>query len=156
VHGAGTEVATGVVPRVLYTEPELAQVGLKESEALQSHGEVRVLHWTYDHNDRAAAERTPWGMVKVMVDRKGQILGAGVVGPHAGEVIQKWALAMSAGLDIQAVAAMIAPYPTIGYSDRKLAESFAGPALLVKYRAREVAEHNPTTAIDRQYRANAE
>lgn len=139
VHRAGKEVAIGTVPRVLYTEPELAQVGLRESEARELHGDIQVLSWHYDHNDRAAAERTPWGMIKVMVNRRGLVLGAGIVGPHAGEVVQKWALAISAGLDIQAVATMIAPYPTIGYSDRKLAESFAGPALLAKYRKRYAA-----------------
>ena len=133
MYDANLEVARDRVPRVLYTEPELAQVGLTESEARRTHRDIRVLRWSYDHNDRAAAERTPWGMVKVVLQGDGRILGAGIIGPHAGEVVQKWTLALSAGLDIQAIAAVIAPYPTIGYSDRKLAESFAGPALFAAY-----------------------
>lgn len=131
VHGAKARVAAGSVPRVLYTEPELAQVGMRESDA--AGRDIRVLRWGYDHNDRAAAERKPWGMVKVVLDAGGRILGAGIVGPRAGEVIQKWTLAITAGMTIQDVAAMIAPYPTIGYSDRKLAESFAGPALFLQH-----------------------
>lgn len=129
VYSAGAEVAVGAVPRVLFTEPELAQVGQTEAEA--GNG-VRVLRGRYDQNDRAVAERTPWGMIKVVVNKEGRIKGAGIVGPHAGEVIQKWGLAISAGLDIGKVAAAVAPYPTIGYSDRKLAESFEGPTLIAR------------------------
>jgi pyruvate/2-oxoglutarate dehydrogenase complex dihydrolipoamide dehydrogenase (E3) component len=147
VYRAGVEVEAGAVPRVLYTEPELAQVGLKEADARRRHRGIHVLRWTYDRNDRAAAERTPWGMIKVIVDRNGRILGVGIVGPHAGEVIQKWTLAISAGLDIQAVAATIAPYPTIGYSDRKLAESFRGPAILACRRHRTGALRRAPAAM---------
>jgi pyruvate/2-oxoglutarate dehydrogenase complex dihydrolipoamide dehydrogenase (E3) component len=146
IYDAKTEVDSGAIPRVLYTEPELAQVGLTEAETRQVYGNIRVLRMTYDHNDRAVAERTRWGMAKVVVDEDGRILGAGIVGPHAGEVIQKWTLAISAGLNVQAIASMIAPYPTIGYSDRKLAESLEGPAPLAKYR-REAARAHTSPAV---------
>lgn len=139
VYRAKAKVDVGAVPRVLYTEPELAQVGLMEADARLHNRSVRVLRWSYDQNDRAAADRTPWGMIKVIVDRSGRIIGVGIVGPHAGEVVQKWTLAISARLDIENVAAVIAPYPTIGYSDRKLAESFRGPAILVRSRRRKGA-----------------
>jgi len=92
-----------------------------------------ALRRSYDMNDRAVTDRVPVGGVKVVVDAAGRILGAGIVGAHAGEVIQTWALAIRAGLDVQAVAGLIAPYPTIGYSNRQVAESFAGPVPLIKY-----------------------
>ena len=120
---ARRKAETRVVPRVVFTEPELAQVGPREAAARSAHRGVRTLRWTYDHNDRAVAERTDRGMIKVVVDRKGNILGVGIVGPHAGEVVQKWSLAIARGIGIGAMSRVIAPYPTIGYSDRKLAES---------------------------------
>jgi len=133
VHGADAEVANDAVPRVVYTDPELAQVGLTEREAREAQHEVHALRRSYDMNDRAVTDRVPVGGVKVVVDAAGRILGAGIVGAHAGEVIQTWALAIRAGLDVQAVAGLIAPYPTIGYSNRQVAESFAGPVPLIKY-----------------------
>lgn len=120
------------VPSVIYTAPELAQVGLIENEARERHGQVRVLRWPYSKNDRARAERLTDGLIKVIATPRGRILGAGIVGPHAGEVIQKWVMAMSEGINIRSVARMIAPYPTIGYSDRKVAGTFFTPMLFSK------------------------
>lgn len=117
------------VPRVTYTEPELAQVGLTEEEARARHGRVRVLRWRYADNDRAQTDRQAEGLIKVVVSRFGRILGAGIVGPHAGEVIQTWCLALKKGLAIGDIAGMIVPYPTIGYSNRNVAETFYTPAL---------------------------
>jgi pyruvate/2-oxoglutarate dehydrogenase complex dihydrolipoamide dehydrogenase (E3) component len=136
VHGAAAEVANHAVPRVVYTDPELAQVGLTEAQARERHGDVRVLRRAYERNDRAVAERATSGGVKVIADARGRILGAGIVGAHAGEVIQKWALAIRCGLDMQAMASIIAPYPTFGYSDRRVAESFAGPVPMIEYWSR--------------------
>ncbi len=68
-------------------------------------------------------------MIKVVVGPFGRILGAGIVGPHGGEVIQTWCLALRKGLRIGDVAGMIASYPTIGYSNRKVAETSFLPFL---------------------------
>ena len=116
-------------PWVTYTDPELAQVGLNEAQARAEHGEVRVLRWSFDENDRAQAERETEGLVKVVATPKGRILGAGIAGPHAGELIQTWVLAMSQGLKIGAVAGMVAPYPTLGEVNKRAAGSFYTPKL---------------------------
>jgi len=113
------------VPWVTYTDPELAQVGLSEAEAKARHGDaIRVLTWPFADNDRAQAERRTEGLVKVIVGKRGRILGAGLAGPHAGELIYPWILSLSAGLKITAVANMIAPYPTLGEVSKRAAGSY--------------------------------
>lgn len=118
------------VPWVTYTDPELAQVGLTEGQAKEQHGEsVRVLTWPYEENDRARAERVTQGLVKAVVAKNGRILGCGIAGPQAGELIQVWVLAMSQNLKIGSIASMIAPYPTLGEVSKRAAGSFYTPSL---------------------------
>ncbi|MDX2266317.1 MAG: FAD-dependent oxidoreductase [Hyphomicrobiales bacterium] len=118
------------MPRIAYTEPEVAQVGVSEEEARRRYGQrIRVLRWPYHENDRAQAERTTDGFVKVVADRDGRILGAGAVGESAGEVIQVWALAMQAGIRMRAMADYVAPYPTLGEINQRAAQSFFMPSL---------------------------
>jgi len=125
------KVDTRAVPWVTYTRPELAQVGLTEAAARQklAAGDLRILRWAYAENDRAQAEGETDGLIKVVADRRGRVLGAGIVGPHAGESIQTWILAISRGLKVGAVASMIAPYPTLGEINKRAAGSFYTAAL---------------------------
>jgi len=120
---------TRCVPWVTYTAPELAQVGLIEEQAKSKHGEIRVLRWPYHENDRAQAERQTDGLIKAVTTPKGHILGAGIVGAAAGELIQTWVLAMSRRIKIGALATMIAPYPTLGEINKRAAGSFYTPSL---------------------------
>ena len=118
------------LPWVTYTEPELAQVGMTEAEALEAHrGDVAVLRWSFHENDRAQAERETHGLVKVIARRNGRVLGASIVGAHAGELIQSWGLAISGGLKLGKIAGMIAPYPTLGEVSKRAAGSFFTPKL---------------------------
>ncbi len=115
------KVRTELVPWVTYTDPELAQVGLTEDAARKKYGSVQVFRWPYHENDRAQAERATDGFVKVVTDKKGKILGAGIVGRDAGELIQIWSLAVSQGLKITAMTQWIAPYPTLGEISKRAA-----------------------------------
>jgi pyruvate/2-oxoglutarate dehydrogenase complex dihydrolipoamide dehydrogenase (E3) component len=116
------------LPWVTFTEPELAQAGPTEAGARQLHGDrIAVLRWPLHENDRAQAERDTHGLVKVVATRSGRVLGASIVGPHAGELIQLWALAIGERLNVKAVAGMIAPYPTLGEVSRRAAGSFFAP-----------------------------
>ena len=125
-----SKVDRAVIPWVTYTDPELAQVGLTEGEARKRHGDaIRVLRSSYAENDRARAERVVGGLAKVITTRRGTILGAGIVGSGAGEVIQTWVLAMASRLKIGAVVTMIAPYPTLGEINKRVAGSFYTPML---------------------------
>ena len=109
------------VPWVTYTEPELANVGLTEAQAKERGIAHKVLRWPYHENDRAQAERTTHGHVKVVTSSKGVILGAGIIGEHAGELIQIWSLAVSQKMKIKAMTDWISPYPTLGEINKRAA-----------------------------------
>ncbi len=117
------------VPWVTYSDPELAHVGLDEAAARGKHGAVRTVAWPFEENDRARAERETEGFVKAVMDAKGRILGATIVGRHAGELILPWVLAVERGLKIGAMAGMIAPYPTLGEASKRAAGSYFTPKL---------------------------
>ena len=118
-----------LAPRVTYCDPELAQIGLTEREAREQHGEVKIARWPFSQNDRAEAERDTQGLVKVITDNKGHVLGAGVVGRGAGDLLQPWVLAISSNLKIRAFTDMIAPYPTRGEASKRAAGAWYSDTL---------------------------
>jgi pyruvate/2-oxoglutarate dehydrogenase complex dihydrolipoamide dehydrogenase (E3) component len=116
-----------VIPWATYTDPELAQIGLTEADAMKKHGRVSVLRWPYAENDRAQAERKTGGFIKVIAGKRGRILGVGIVGANAGEMINVWALAMSKKLTLRDMTAYVPPYPTMTEIGKRAAISyFAG------------------------------
>jgi pyruvate/2-oxoglutarate dehydrogenase complex dihydrolipoamide dehydrogenase (E3) component len=118
------------LPWVTYCDPELAQVGMSEAAARDAHGDkIRVLRWAFVENDRAQTERDTAGLVKVVTNAKGRILGAAILGAGAGDQIMSWALAISQRLKIGAVANLIVPYPTRGEAGKRAAGSSYTPAL---------------------------
>jgi len=117
------------IPRVTFTEPELAHVGLTDVQARELHGAVRVLRWSYQDNDRAQAERETRGHIKVVTDAKGLILGATIVGAAASEQISTWTLAINHQLNIRAMAELVVPYPTYIEVGKRAAISFFAPKL---------------------------
>jgi hypothetical protein len=88
-----------------------------------------VLRSPYRENDRAATEATSDGHIKVITDRDGDILGATIVGAKAGENIASWALAVDQKLNIGAVAALVAPYPTYSELGRQAALTYSTPGI---------------------------
>jgi pyruvate/2-oxoglutarate dehydrogenase complex dihydrolipoamide dehydrogenase (E3) component len=119
-----------VIPRVTYTDPELAAVGLTEAEARARHGDaVKVVTHPFHENDRAQTEADTRGFGKLITDRKGRILGAGIVGARAGDLIAPFTLAMTAGVKLSAIAGVIAPYPTRGEIVKRLAGQWYSPIL---------------------------
>jgi pyruvate/2-oxoglutarate dehydrogenase complex dihydrolipoamide dehydrogenase (E3) component len=123
------KVNADLVPRVTYTDPELAHVGLAESEARKRRIAIRVLRWPYHENDRAQTECETVGHIKVLTDRRGKILGATIVGAAAGELITAWTLAISQGLNIRALAGMIVPYPTLAEIGKRAAVTYFLPSV---------------------------
>ncbi len=117
------------VPWVTYTDPELAQVGLTEAEALRQGYEPKATSFAFAENDRARAERATEGFVKAVISKKGRILGATIVGRHAGELILPWVLAVQKGLKAADMASIIAPYPTLGEASKRAAGAYFTPAL---------------------------
>lgn len=130
---------TDIVPWVTYTDPELAWVGAQEDEAREANGEINILRWPFAENDRASAERLGSGFVKVITTRKGRILGAGIVGAHAGELIGLWALAISKGMKIGDIAGTVLPYPTLSEVSKRAAGQFFTPKLFAP-RTRKIVQ----------------
>ena len=122
------KVRYNAVPWVTFTDPELAHVGLTDEQATKQGYRIRVMRWPYCENDRAQTERTTDGHVKVVTTLRGRILGASIVGVHAGELIAPWALAINQGLNIRAMAEMVAPYPTFGEINKRAAMAFFAAA----------------------------
>lgn len=123
------KVKAGHIPWVTYTDPEIANVGLTEEAARKAYRKVNIYRWPYHENDRAQAERETEGLVKVVTDSSGRILGAGIVGSHAGELIQMWSLAISQGMNIKAMTEWISPYPTLSEISKRAAFGiYAGKA----------------------------
>lgn len=119
-----------VVPRVTYSNPELAAVGLTEAQARETHGDdVRVLVQPFADNDRAQAEGDTRGFAKLIASRRGKILGVTLVGAHAGDHLPLWVLTMTAGLKLSQLTGMIAPYPTRGEINKRLAGQWFTGAL---------------------------
>jgi len=118
-----------LIPRVTFTDPELAHVGLTETQARERHKQIRVLRWPYHESDRAQAERLTDGHIKVITAKNGRILGASIVGAQAGELITAWTLALSRGLNIRAMTGIVVPYPTLSEIGKRAAISYFSPSL---------------------------
>lgn len=121
------------IPRVTFTDPELAHVGLTDEQARKRRRAIRVLRWSYHDNDRAQAERETRGHIKVVTDTKGLILGATIVGAAAGEQITAWTLAVNHGLNIRAFAEIVVPYPTLSEIGKRAAITFFTPRLTTSW-----------------------
>ena len=129
----------GMIPRVTFTDPELAQIGLSEAEVRRRRLGFHVLRWPYHENDRAQAERETLGHIKVLTDRKGRILGATIVGAAAGELITTWTLAISQGLNIRALTGIVVPYPTLAEVGKRAAITYFTPGLTSPWVRRIIA-----------------
>jgi pyruvate/2-oxoglutarate dehydrogenase complex dihydrolipoamide dehydrogenase (E3) component len=127
------------LPWVTFTDPELARIGLTESEARQKHGDrVRVVRSPFGELDRARTDGRTDGTIKVVVGKRGEIYGVTILGDHAGELIHVWSLAMSQKLDLKAIASAIAPYPTLGEISKKAASAFYAEKLFSAWPRRVV------------------
>ena len=118
---APTKLRPQIVPRVTFTDPEIAWVGLSESDSRARHRNVRLLRWTFADNDRAETEGAREGHVKVVTARDGRVLGCGIVGRGAGELITPWTMAVTRGLRAQDIANIVFPYPTLSEASRRAA-----------------------------------
>ncbi len=109
------------IPRVVFTDPEIAWTGLSEAQAREQHRSIRVLRAAFADNDRARTEGATEGHIKVVTARDGRVLGCGIVGRSAGELLAPWSLAVAHGLRAQDVASVVAPYPTLSEVSRRAA-----------------------------------
>jgi pyruvate/2-oxoglutarate dehydrogenase complex dihydrolipoamide dehydrogenase (E3) component len=114
-----------VVPWCTYTDPEIARVGLSESDAKQENISYDLIHVRIDELDRAVVEREQLGFIKVLVDKRtDQILGVTIVAAHAGDLLHEFVLAMKHHIGISQLAATIHAYPTFAELGRKVGDHY--------------------------------
>ncbi len=108
-----------VIPWATFTEPEVARVGLNETEARERNIPHEVTVYGIDDLDRAIADSEAHGMVKVLtVPGKDKILGATIVGEHAGDLIAEYIMAMRHGLGMNKILGTIHIYPTLAEANK--------------------------------------
>jgi pyruvate/2-oxoglutarate dehydrogenase complex dihydrolipoamide dehydrogenase (E3) component len=115
-----------VVPWVTYVDPELARVGLTELEANEKYGKtnVKVYRFKFSEVDRAVIEGEGHGIIKLVCDRKLRLLGAHILGPHAGELIHEYVLAMKLKAPITAISQTIHVYPTVSQAVKRACDQY--------------------------------
>jgi pyruvate/2-oxoglutarate dehydrogenase complex dihydrolipoamide dehydrogenase (E3) component len=108
-----------VIPWATFTDPEVARVGLSETEAKDKGIEVEVTRYGIDDLDRAIADGTARGFVKVLTaPGKDRILGVTIVGAHAGDLLAEYVLAMKHGLGLNKILGTIHTYPTLAEANK--------------------------------------
>jgi len=111
-----------VIPWATFTDPEVARVGLSESEAKERGVAYEVTKYGIDDLDRAIADGTAHGFVKVLtVPGKDRILGVTIVGEHAGDLVAEYVLAMKHGLGLNKILGTIHTYPTLAEANKYVA-----------------------------------
>lgn len=130
----------GAVPLVVFTDPQLAQIGLGEPQAkLRLKAGYRVIRASFAETDRALATRRPYGTAKVIVDRQGAIRGASLAGPEAGELIAFFALAVAKSVRLAELADLVMPYPSFAGVVNQLVEAWQQQVGAEPWRARRLA-----------------
>ena len=111
-----------LMPRAIYTAPEVAQAGLSAAEARARHGDaVSVETAPLSGNDRARTEGVTDGFVRLVIGPRGRLLGATIVAPGAGEMIATYALALAAKVPLKTLASFTPAYPTLSEAGKRAA-----------------------------------
>ena len=125
--GKGREWVARVIPSVAYTDPEIAWVGVTETEAKAKGLKVGVGKFPWAASGRAIGLSRTEGFTKLVFDEDShRIIGGGIVGVHAGELIAEIALAIEMGCEVHDIGHTIHPHPTLSESVGMAAEVFDG------------------------------
>ena len=136
LHGEAALFAPRAIPAVVFTDPEIAWAGLTEHEAAAAGRSVEVSRYPWAASGRAHALGRTDGLTKILVDPESDtVLGVGIVGPGAGELIAEGVLAIEMGCSARDLAEAIHPHPTLGETVAFSAENYFGLATEI-YRPR--------------------
>jgi dihydrolipoamide dehydrogenase len=118
------------IPAVVYTDPEIAWTGITEREAAEQGVDVKVGRFPLSALGRARTLGRTDGLVKIICDPEDElILGMGIVGPHASELIAEGTLAIEMGATLEDLVATIHPHPTLSEAVMEAAEAAQGAAV---------------------------
>ncbi|WP_119066546.1 dihydrolipoyl dehydrogenase family protein [Rubrobacter indicoceani] len=112
------------VPWTTFTAPEVARVGLTENEAREKYGDVKVWRKDFSGVDRAMADGETVGFEKIVCRKNGEILGAHIVGPDAGNIVHELVLAMRKGIKVGDISQTVHVYPTLAQVNQRAADGF--------------------------------
>lgn len=116
-----------------FTDPEAASVGLNERTARQKGIDCKVYTYPFTHIDRALAESDNQGFAKILTDHKRRLVGAQIIGPHAGELIHEWVAALNGKMDIGRLEKAMHVYPTLSQINKKVSGHYlSGQSALIK------------------------
>jgi len=136
LHGEPALFEPRAIPAVVFTDPEIAWAGLTEQEAAATSLEVEISRYPWAASGRAHALGRTDGLTKMLVDPETDtVLGVGIVGPGAGELIAEAALAIEMGCSARDLSETIHPHPTLGETVAFSAENYFGVATEI-YRPR--------------------
>lgn len=125
------------IPRVTYTDPEVASIGLSEKEASQKYS-IATYKIPFSKVDRAITAGQTKGFVKIVTKKwSSKILGCTIVGPRAGEMLSEISLAMHAGIPLRKLSALIHPYPTYSGAIRKAADLWLTQTILSLFKRKK-------------------
>jgi len=115
-----------LVPRVLFTDPEIAAIGLSEAQATLKYGNsIQIYTVPFESVDRAITDGRTEGFVKIITKKwSGKIIGATIVAPRAGEMLMEISLAMNEGISLRKLATLVHPYPTYNQAIRMAADQW--------------------------------
>ena len=120
----GPKVTWEDIVWVLFAEPELAHLGMTEAQAREMHGDrVRVRTYEFETMDRARAESAETGLAKYILDHRGRLLGAHILGERAGELIHEAAIVLREGLPLSALSSVLHAYPTFADAVKRPADA---------------------------------
>jgi len=132
--GSGAEMDYRVVPACVFTLPEVASVGFSEDEAKALKLDYRVAKFPFIANGKALAQRDMDGVVKIVADASGEILGVHIIGPHASDLIAEGAVAVQQRLKARELAGIIHAHPTLAEAVAETSMGLAGGYLHYKGR----------------------
>ena len=117
------------MPWCTYTDPELASIGMNEKAARQAGIEYQVWSEPFSGNDRALAEGSFAGKIKMLLNEKEKPIGVQIAGPRAGDLIGEWVAILGGGVKLSTMAGAVHPYPTLAEINKRVAGSYLSPKI---------------------------
>ncbi len=117
------------MPWATYTDPELASIGMNEKAAKAAGIDYQIWTENFADNDRALAEGTGVGKIKMILDSSEKPLGVQIVGPRAGDLLGEWIAILNGKVKLSTLAGAIHPYPTLTEINKRVAGSFFSPKI---------------------------